>query len=483
MTTTTDAVATRDGLAFTALGVPRAMAAALARRGIVEPFPIQSATIADALAGRDVCGRAPTGSGKTIAFGLPLALRTGKAKPHRPRSLVLVPTRELASQVTEELRLLLPRSPEDRRARSVQAFYGGVGFDGQLSALRRGVDIAVACPGRLADLVQRRDCDLRDVDFVVVDEADRMSDMGFLPEVRRLLDACHPTRQTLLFSATLDGQVDVLIRRYQQDPVRHEQKPDGDAAQRARHLFWAVDRPSRLATTAAVVDRAGPTVVFCRTKRGVDRVARQLRTAGVSAAAIHGDRSQSQRERALAAFQHGRISALVATDVAARGIHVDGVACVVHFDLPGEAKDYVHRSGRTARAGASGTVVSLVPAERRTDLGTLQRELGYPTGVTSTDLESIGGARQQEPDRSRQPHDVRSQREPHSPGKRRPSGAARRKAKRLDVAHTDDRGGAPAPSRGRRSTSKTAGARGSARSNRRGGRASSAARGSRRRRS
>jgi superfamily II DNA/RNA helicase len=430
MSTSTDAVATRDGLAFIALGVPRGLSAALARRGIVDPFPIQSATITDALAGRDVCGRAPTGSGKTLAFGIPLVLRTERAKPHRPRSLVLVPTRELASQVTQEIRLLLAASNGDRRARSVQSFYGGVGFDEQLSALRRGVDIAVACPGRLADLVQGGDCDLRGVDLVVVDEADRMSDMGFLPEVRRLLDRCKPTRQTMLFSATLDGQVDVLIRRYQQDPVRHDEELDSSAAERARHLFWSVDGASRLTTTAAVVDRAGPTVVFCRTKRRADRVARQLKAAGVSAAAIHGDRSQSQRERALAAFQRGGVRALVATDVAARGIHVDGVACVVHFDPPGEAKDYVHRSGRTARAGASGTVVSLVPSERRADVTKLQRALGYPTGLTSTDLDSIADAPRHQQDRPRRRREARSERKPVRAGKRRPSGAARRKSKR-----------------------------------------------------
>lgn len=363
-------------LSFADLGVPPALAAALAARGIDAPFPIQAATIPDALDGRDVCGRAPTGSGKTIAFGIPLVLGIGKAKPRRPRGLVLVPTRELAAQVCHELQLLAkPKGPW------VEVFYGGVGFDRQTKALKRGVDIAVACPGRLADLVRQGEADLSDVDFVVVDEADRMADMGFLPEVRRLLDQCSSKRQTLLFSATLDGDVDVLISKYQHDPVRHEHVADDEDDARAEHYFWAVERQDRARTVADVIKHVGPTVVFCRTKRGADRVARTLETNGVRAAAIHGDRSQAQRDRALAAFHEGRVTALVATDVAARGIHVEGVACVLHFDPPGDAKDYVHRSGRTARAGASGVVVSFVPGDLKRDVSKMQKELGHPVGL------------------------------------------------------------------------------------------------------
>jgi superfamily II DNA/RNA helicase len=361
---------------FASLGLPERMVTNLARRGITEPFPIQAATIPDALAGRDVCGRAPTGSGKTLAFGIPLVVGAERARPRRPRALVLVPTRELAAQVCHELQLLAkPKGPW------VEAFYGGVGFQKQLAGLKRGVDIAVACPGRLADLIAQDQCSLRDVTQVVVDEADRMADMGFLPEVRRLLDQCSPERQTLLFSATLDGDVDVLIRRYQRDPVRHEHVVEDDAGL-VTHHFWSVPRTDRLATAAKIVADRGSTVVFCRTKRGADRVARQLDAAGVSAAAIHGDRSQGQRERALRSFHDGRIAALVATDVAARGVHVDGVACVVHFDLPDDPKDYVHRSGRTARAGATGVVISLVTDERRAEAAQLQRALGHPVGLT-----------------------------------------------------------------------------------------------------
>ena len=349
------------------------------RVAITTPTPIQAATIPDALDGRDVCGKAPTGSGKTIAFGVPLVLRVERAKPRRPRGLVLAPTRELAAQISQELQLLAkPKGPW------VEAFYGGVGFDRQFKALARGVDIAVACPGRLADLVQQKQVDLRDVDLVVIDEADRMADMGFLPEVKRILDACAPDRQTLLFSATLDGDVDVLIRRYQRDPARHEHVVD-ESNDDVTHLFWSVERPRRIATIAKLVADNGPTVVFCRTKRGADRVARQLGEAGVKAAAIHGDRSQSQRDRALRAFRSGDVAALVATDVAARGIHVDDVGCVVHYDLPADAKAYIHRSGRTGRAGALGLVVSVVPAELARDAAALQRELGYPKGLTSPD--------------------------------------------------------------------------------------------------
>ena len=396
---------------FADLGVPPKMASALARRAITVPTPIQAATIPDALDGRDVCGKAPTGSGKTLAFGIPLVLGVGQAQPKRPRGLVLAPTRELAAQITKELELLAkPKGPW------VAAVYGGVGFDRQMKALARGVEIVVACPGRLADLVSQRHLDLRDVDFVVIDEADRMADMGFLPEVRRLLDACAQQRQTLLFSATLDGDVDVLIKRYQHDPARHEHVVD-DADSNVDHLFWSVERATRVTTTARLVEQMGPSIVFCRTKRGTDRVARQLGQSGVVAAAIHGDRSQSQRDRALKAFRAGEVSALIATDVAARGIHVDDVACVVHYDPPADGKAYVHRSGRTARAGASGLVVSLVPPELAKDVAALQRELDFPVGLTSPSFE-----------RPTPPRDETERRDRTKP---RPSGAARRKAKRL----------------------------------------------------
>ena len=356
---------------FTDLGVPAAVVASLAARGITEAFPIQSLAIPPALAGHDVCGRAPTGSGKTLAFGIPLAERVSRAQPRRPRALILAPTRELAAQIHAELRpLLAPRK------RTVASFYGGVGFEPQLKVLRRGVDVAVACPGRLADLVRRGNMSLDEVEIVVVDEADRMADMGFLPEVQRILDQVPANRQTLLFSATLDGDVDVLIRRYQRDPHRCEVRPDATDGARTTHEFVRARREDRVDMTAELVGVHGSTVVFCRTKHGASRVADQLARRGISAVPIHGGRSQAQRDRALRSFAAGHAQALVATDVAARGIHVDNVGCVVHFDLPGDHKDYLHRSGRTGRAGASGVVVTLVTDADVTQARRLQEAMG-----------------------------------------------------------------------------------------------------------
>jgi len=364
------AVADASASSFSQFELAPELVALLERRGIRVPLPIQEASLADALDGRDVCGKAPTGSGKTLAFALPMAARLQRGRPGRPRGLVLVPTRELAAQITAELTPLIRT-----RRLTAHAFYGGVGFGGQLQALRKGVDIVVACPGRLADLMRSRNVDLGDVDMVVVDEADRMADMGFLPEVRRILDTTNSDRQTLLFSATLDGDVDVLVRRYQRNAVRHEVGAGESEIGRMTHRFHAVASTDRAALCAELVTAEGACVVFVRTRHGADRLARQLERSGVSAAAIHGDRSQGQRDRALAAFRGGAVSALVATDVAARGIHVDDVDCVIHYDPPPDPKDYVHRSGRTARAGASGTVVTLVTPDQRKAMETMSRTL------------------------------------------------------------------------------------------------------------
>jgi superfamily II DNA/RNA helicase len=380
-------VAIGEAVSFGDLGVPADLVAALAKGGIVQPFDIQAATIPDALAGRDVCGRAPTGSGKTVAFGIPLIARIDKARKRQPTALILAPTRELTAQICQELEPLAAT-----RGLRVCSVYGGVGYDAQRRHLNRGVDVLVACPGRLADLLRQDALDLEQIQVVVVDEADRMADMGFLPEVRRLLDQTPASRQTMLFSATLDGAIKVLTRDYQKDAVRHDAgapEPDGRGA---HHVFWRVDGPQRAAVAAELVPAAGPTIIFCRTRRGADRLAAQLEKAGVRAAAIHGGRSQNQRDRALAAFKVGRVEALVATDVAARGIHVDGVACVLHYDTPEDGKAYLHRSGRTARAGAGGLVVSLVGHADTRTVSRMQRDLEIPAPMTPPDVAAIANS-------------------------------------------------------------------------------------------
>ena len=357
---------------FSALGLAPDLVDALAAGGITSPFPVQTATIPDALAGLDVCGRAPTGSGKTIAFGAPLVERVEKARPRRPSALILAPTRELAAQIARELEPMAIA-----RNRRVFTVYGGVGYEPQKRALRRGVEILVACPGRLEDLITQRALSLDDVKFVVVDEADRMADMGFMPAVRRILDQTNPDRQTLLFSATLDGDIAVLTRDYQKSPVRHEVEGVESDGSEADHRFERVRNEDRVERVAEVIGAEGPTIVFCRTRHGADKVAKKLSQSGVPSAPIHGGLSQAKRDRALAEFSRGRVHALIATDVAARGIHVDDVACVVHFDPPADTKSYIHRSGRTARKGASGVVVSFILPDQVRDSLRLQRDLGF----------------------------------------------------------------------------------------------------------
>lgn len=379
---------------FSQLGLPESMTAALARRGISDTFPIQAAAIPDALAGKDICGKAPTGSGKTLAFGLPLLARVERGRPRRPRGLVLAPTRELADQIMQELAPLGRGS-----SRQVMAVYGGVGYGPQKSALRRGVDVVVATPGRLEDLIEQGSIELGDVDIVVLDEADRMADMGFLPAVRRILDATRRTRQTLLFSATLDGDVAVLSREYQNDPVRHEAASTAPVGPPASHHFWLVDHHDRIQHTADLIEAEGQSIVFTRTRHGADRVAKQLGRLGVKAVALHGGRSQNQRTRALDAFVGGRVSALIATDVAARGIHVDAVAAVIHYDPAGDAKDYLHRSGRTARAGKSGKVVTLVTHAQRREVAAMAKRLQVADG-----FEEPGPARARTMDRGEPTH-------------------------------------------------------------------------------
>ncbi|MEM7337901.1 MAG: DEAD/DEAH box helicase [Actinomycetota bacterium] len=359
---------------FGALGVPDDLTDALAAAHIDTPTPIQAATLPDSLAGRDVAAQAPTGSGKTIAFGLPLAARLDRGQSKRPRGLILAPTRELAEQIRGALDPLLRV-----KGRRVLAVYGGVAVGPQRKALAKGIDLLVATPGRLQDLIDQGAVSLGAVDMVAVDEADRMADMGFLPAVNALLDSTASERQTLLFSATLDGDVQALVKRHLRDHQRHEVGGTEPDLSRVTHRFYATRKEQKLGLTADLIDENGTTIVFCRTRHGVDRVARQLKNLGVRSGWIHGGRSQAQRDAALHSFTTGRVAALVATDVAARGLHIDDVACVIHFDPPADHKDYVHRSGRTARAGAGGLVVSLVNNDQQKAVARLQRDVGLPT--------------------------------------------------------------------------------------------------------
>jgi superfamily II DNA/RNA helicase len=361
---------------FETLGVSADLVARLSADGIDAPFPIQALTIPDALSGRDLCGKAKTGSGKTLAFGLPLLERAGKAEPRRPTGLVLVPTRELANQVFGVL------EPLGRlRGREVCAVYGGVGFEPQIEALRRGADIVVGTPGRLIDLMQRGDVSFDGVEVLVLDEADRMADMGFMPQVQKILFTMKSAHQTMLFSATLDGAVKRLVERYMDDPVYHEVASDEPTVDEMEHRFLYVHDLDRVKVVAAITRGAERVLVFCNTKRAADRLVLALRREGVKSLAIHGDLRQAARERALADFMAGKVSVLVATDVAARGIHVDGIDVVIHFDPAEDDKTYLHRSGRTARAGESGVAVTLMLWNQENFVRSVQRRLGLAVPI------------------------------------------------------------------------------------------------------
>jgi superfamily II DNA/RNA helicase len=358
-------------MTFDALGVSPDLVAALAVRGIDSPFPIQALTIPDALAGRDVCGKAKTGSGKTLAFGLPIVERVGHAEPRRPKAIALVPTRELALQVHDELAPLA--ASRDVR---MLAVYGGANMERQIKALAKGVDFVVATPGRMIDLIERKEVSVVDLEIVVLDEADRMADMGFLPQVEWILRQAANRHQTLLFSATLDGVVDTLIKRYQVDPAMHEVESDAVTVDEMSHRFLHIHQMDKVKVVASIAAGANRTMVFVRTKRGCDRLAEQLEKEGVRAQAIHGDLRQTAREKALADFSAGKLPVLVATDVAARGIHVDDVDVVIHYDPPEDAKAYLHRSGRTARAGEEGLVVTLVLWDQELEVKRVMKRLG-----------------------------------------------------------------------------------------------------------
>ena len=378
---------------FTELGVPSALVTSLAREGIASPFPIQVATLPDTLAGRDVLGRGRTGSGKTLAFSLPLVARLtgGPRRPKQARGLVLVPTRELANQVLAVVQPLAKAA-----GLTCTVVFGGVGQNPQVKALAPGVDILIACPGRLEDLIGQGVCDLSGVEITILDEADHMADLGFLPAVKRLLDRTPKVGQRMLFSATLDNGVDVLVKRYLDHPTTHSVDPAVSPVSTMTHHVFSVSAADKQAVVHELASGQERSLLFMRTKHTAKKLAKQLTAAGIPAVELHGNLSQGARERNLLAFTDGSTRVLVATDIAARGIHVDDVALVVHVDPPTEHKAYLHRSGRTARAGAGGTVVTIATPDQAGEVRTLAKQAGIrPTTVPvrpgSTEITALTG--------------------------------------------------------------------------------------------
>ncbi|MFD8548627.1 DEAD/DEAH box helicase [Streptomyces sp. NPDC059649] len=392
-----DAQADADTLTFADLGLPEGVVRKLAQNGVTTPFPIQAATIPDALAGKDILGRGRTGSGKTLSFGLPTLARLadGRTEKKKPRAVILTPTRELAMQVADAL-----QPYGDVLGLKMKVVCGGTSMGNQIYALERGVDILVATPGRLRDIINRGACSLADVQVAVLDEADQMSDLGFLPEVTELLDQVPEGGQRMLFSATMENEISTLVKRYLTDPVSHEvDSAQGNVTTMTHHVL-VVKPKDKAPVTAAIAARKGRTIIFVRTQLGADRIAEQLVESGVKADALHGGMTQGARTRVLADFKDGYVNALVATDVAARGIHVDGIDLVLNVDPAGDHKDYLHRSGRTARAGQSGTVVSLSLPHQRRQIFRLMEDAGVDasrhivgSGTFDEDVARITGAR------------------------------------------------------------------------------------------
>ncbi|MFF0838132.1 DEAD/DEAH box helicase [Streptomyces sp. NPDC003344] len=385
-------------ITFADLGLPEGVVRKLAQNGVTTPFPIQAATIPDALAGKDILGRGRTGSGKTLSFGLPTlaTLAGGRTQKHRPRAVILTPTRELAMQVADAL-----QPYGDVLGLKMKVVCGGTSMGNQIYALERGVDVLVATPGRLRDIINRGACSLEDTQIAVLDEADQMSDLGFLPEVTELLDQVPAGGQRMLFSATMENEISTLVKRYLTDPVTHEvDSAQGNVTTMSHHIL-IVKPKDKAPVTAAIASRKGRTIIFVRTQLGADRIAEQLRDAGVKADALHGGMTQGARTRTLADFKDGYVNALVATDVAARGIHVDGIDLVLNVDPAGDHKDYLHRAGRTARAGRTGTVVSLSLPHQRRQIFRLMEDAGVDAarhiiqgaGAFDPEVAEITGAR------------------------------------------------------------------------------------------
>ncbi|MFF2201189.1 DEAD/DEAH box helicase, partial [Streptomyces sp. NPDC058145] len=385
-------------ITFTDLGLPEGVVRKLAQNGVTTPFPIQAATIPDALAGKDILGRGRTGSGKTLSFGLPTlaTLAGGRTQKHKPRAIILTPTRELAMQVADAL-----QPYGDVLGLKMKVVCGGTSMGNQIYALERGVDVLVATPGRLRDIINRGACSLEDTQIAVLDEADQMSDLGFLPEVTELLDQVPAGGQRMLFSATMENEIKTLVDRYLNNPVSHEVDAAQGAVTTMSHHILIVKPKDKAPVTAAIASRKGRTIIFVRTQLGADRVAEQLREAGAKADALHGGMTQGARTRTLADFKDGYVNVLVATDVAARGIHVDGIDLVLNVDPAGDHKDYLHRAGRTARAGRTGTVVSLSLPHQRRQIFRLMEDAGVDAarhiiqgaGAFDPEVAEITGAR------------------------------------------------------------------------------------------
>jgi superfamily II DNA/RNA helicase len=374
---TEDVTGATAEVTFASLGLPEGVVRKLAQNGVTTPFPIQAATIPDALAGKDILGRGRTGSGKTLSFGLPTLARLsgGRTEKHRPRAVILTPTRELAMQVADAL-----QPYGDVLGLKMKVVCGGTSMSNQIYALERGVDVLVATPGRLRDLINRGACSLQDIEVAVIDEADQMSDLGFLPEVTELLDQVPAGGQRMLFSATMENEISTLVKRYLSNPVTHEvDSAQGNVTTMSHHIL-IVKPKDKAPVTAAIASRKGRTIIFVRTQLGADRIAEQLCDSGVKADALHGGMTQGARTRVLEDFKKGYVNALVATDVAARGIHVDGIDLVLNVDPAGDHKDYLHRAGRTARAGRTGTVVSLSLPHQRRQIFRLMEDAGVDAG-------------------------------------------------------------------------------------------------------
>ncbi len=369
---------------FTDLGVEPTLIDVLREEGIKEPFEVQTKTIPDALEGRDVCCRAPTGSGKTLAFGIPLVSMSPKAEPKRPTSLILTPTRELAEQIRGVLKPLA-----DSIGLRTASVYGGTPYKGQYRRLNKGVEILVACPGRLIDLLERGALRLDDVGIVVLDEADRMADMGFMQPVRSIMDKCKQDRQTILFSATLDEEVSEIVESYQEDPLRVGIGPEEVSMDSMQHFFWKINSRGKAELASYIAEKCGRSIIFCRTRAGVNRLGDEMSEMDLSFTTLHGGMKQKQRDRSMHKFSAGQARVMIATDVASRGIDVDDVNCVIHFDPPDDGKAYKHRSGRTARAGSTGTVVSLVLRSQNRQYKRIQEEVGIRCKTTEPEPEAL----------------------------------------------------------------------------------------------